>query len=151
MFRLGLDMHGVVDAAPEFFSTLSERLLKDGHKVHIVTGREDTKELQDEITACGMQDRYSSILSITSYQKQLGTPVCYLDGDPTQPMMDPQLWNQSKSILCATAGIDIMIDDSVLYEPSFRDIKAQYIIYTPAIQEFLNFLFYRGGIDLAAR
>ena len=152
MIKLGLDLHGVLDAAPKFFSLLAKQMREEGHEVHIITGREDTEELWYELCECGIagvhHKYYDSILSITTYQKKLGTPVCYLDDDPTQPMMDPKAWNPTKATLCATAGIDIMIDDSTLYEPYFRDIKTQYIIYSPAVMEWLNFLFYRGGIEL---
>lgn len=152
MIKLGLDLHGVIDAAPKFFSSLSEQIRKNGHQVYIITGREDTSELHDELKECGMEGvyhkNYDGILSITSYQKAQGTPVCYMDDDPTQPMMDPKIWNPTKAMLCATASIDIMIDDSTLYEPYFRDIKTQYIIYSPAVMEWLNFLFYMGGQKL---
>lgn len=138
--RLGLDLHGVIDAAPIFFSELSRMLLQRKHDVYIVTGREDCHELRQELSDCDML--YSGILSITSYQASQGTPIAYLDDRKSQPLMDPKVWNPTKAMLCATAGIDIMIDDSSLYEPYFRDIKTQYIIYTPAVQGFLNLMFY---------
>lgn len=146
MIRLGLDLHGVIDAAPMFFSALCKQMSKEGHEIYVITGREDTKELREELVACNIHLGYlAGILSITSYQKALGTAVYYLNDDPTQPMMDPKVWNTTKAALCASAGIHIMIDDSTLYEPYFRDIKTQYIIYTSAIQEWLNFLFYKSG------
>lgn len=149
MIRLGLDMHGVIDVAPKLFSNIACAMLERGNEVYIVTGREVADELLVELRACNMINDggllYTDILSITSYQKQLGTPVCYLKDDPTQPMMDPKIWNQSKAILCGAAGIDIMIDDSSLYEPFFRDIKTQYMIFTSAMQEMLNLICY-GGI-----
>lgn len=148
MIKLGLDLHGVIDSDPRFFSDLSCALLDYGHQVFIVTGREESDDLHDELQKCGMEthdiERYSRILSITTYQKKQGTPVHYLDENLTQPMMDPKIWNPTKAMLCATANIDIMIDDSVIYEPYFRDIKTQYIIYKPAVKEFLQFLFKYG-------
>ena len=145
MIRLGLDLHGVIDADPQFFTDLSDRLLVKGHEVHIITGREDSESLHDELKECGMETVtgrvYNSILSITTYQKSQGTPISYLDSDETKPLMDPAIWNPTKAMLCATAGIDIMIDDSALYESFFRDIKTQYIIYTPAIKNFLQAIF----------
>ena len=149
MIRLGLDLHGVIDVAPKTISFMSRQMRHRGHEVYIVTGREVTEELNDELQACGMKwpygQAYDGILSITTYQKDMGTPITYLNDDKTQPMMDPQIWNASKAMLCASAKIDIMIDDSTLYEPYFRDIKTQYIIYTPAVMEFLNFLLYTAG------
>lgn len=145
--RLGLDLHGVIDKDPVFFSQLADIMLIRGYEVHIVTGREDTEDLREELLKCGMissRNLYSSILSITTYQKQLGTPVSYLDGRESQPMMDPQIWNPTKAMLCASAGIDIMIDDSTLYEPFFRDIRTQYIIYSDAVREWLGMMFYQS-------
>ncbi len=150
MIKLGLDLHGVIDVAPKFFSALARQMLDRGHEIYIVTGREDTEELHDELKQCGMEGvhnykLYNSILSITSFRKEQGVSISYLEGRKSQPMMDPKVWNPTKAVLCATAGIDIMIDDSALYEPFFRDIKTQYIIFTPVVQEWLNLIYYQSG------
>jgi len=150
--RIGLDMHGVITDDPNFFSDLARMLIDHDNEVYIVTGREDCDELQGELRECNMINRdgklYSSILSITTYQKGQGIPISYLDGRLSQPMMDPSIWNPTKAMLCATAGVDIMIDDSVLYESYFKDIKTQYITYTPKMKAFLQRLFYYGGYKL---
>ena len=153
--KLGLDMHGVVDKDSVFFSHLADIMLLRDHEVHIVTGREDTEELREELANCSMivgsRDLFTSILSITTYQKALGVPVCYLNDDPTQPMMDPKVWNPTKATLCATAGIDVMIDDSTLYEPYFRDIKTQYIIFNDAVSTWLSLMFYQDYFTVPRR
>ena len=146
MIKLGLDVHGVIDDDPDLFADLSRMMFEQGHQVFIVTGREKHKELVDEMV--NYHIIYTDILSITSYQKTLGTPVSYLDDRKSQPMMDPKLWNPTKAMLCATAGIHIMVDDSLIYEKYFSDIKTQYIVYTPEIKEFLKTLFYFGGHKL---
>lgn len=148
MIRLGLDLHGVIDDDPEFFSNLAGTLKKRGHEVHIVTGREASEDLHNDLKGCGMEGVHDSILSITTYQKNQGVSVHYLDGRKSQPMMMPSIWNPTKAILCASAGIHIMIDDSTLYEPFFRDIKTQYITYNPEMKTFLRDIFYFGGIKL---
>jgi hypothetical protein len=149
VIRLGLDLHGVIDKDPTFFSQLADVMKYRNHEIYIVTGREDCVELREELEACSMPGRlYNGILSITSYQKSQGEPVSYLDGRLSQPMMNPKVWNPTKAMLCATAGIDIMIDDSALYEPYFRDIKTQYIIYTETIADWLGFMFYQGHFTL---
>ena len=147
MIKLGLDVHGVIDEDPEFFSDLSKTMFERGHEVYIITGREKTfgfvnKELKSYKIA------YVAILSITTYQKELGTSISYLDGRKSQPIMNPKIWNPTKAALCATAGIDIMIDDSLIYGKYFQDIKTQYITYTPQMKKFLKTLFYFGGTDL---
>jgi len=148
MIRLGLDLHGVIDVAPEFFSQLSRFMIDRAHEIYIVTGREEGDELNIELESCGMRSvrgqLYNRILSITSYQKAKGTPVSYLDDRKSQPIMEPSVWNPTKAALCASAGIDIMIDDSTLYEPYFRDIKTQYLIFNASVQQWLNLMFYYG-------
>lgn len=146
MIRLGLDVHGVIDRDHEFFSEVTKNLRYHSNEVIIITGRESCQELLDELVAYGIV--YDDILSITSYQKALGTPISYLDNRKSQPVMEPKIWNPTKAALCASAGIDIMIDDSTIYEEFFRDIKTQYIIYTPAVKELLKTLFYTGGSRL---
>jgi len=144
--RVGLDIHGVIDEDPIFFSDLSQAVHERGGDIIVVTGREKCKELVEEIE--GYRIVYTDILSITSYQKMLGTPVSYLDDRKSQPVMAPDVWNPTKAALCASAGIHVMIDDSTLYEAFFRDIKTQYIVYTPEVKEFLKILFYFGGYKL---
>lgn len=144
--RIGLDVHGVIDEDPVFFSELSQVIHERGGSIFIVTGREKCKELVEEIEYYKVV--YTDILSITSYQKVLGTPVSYLDDRKSQPLMDPKIWNPTKAMLCATAGIHIMVDDSLIYEKYFSDVKTQYIVYTPEVKEFLKILFYFGGYKL---
>lgn len=148
MIRLGLDLHGVVDDDPEFFCDLAETMRNMGHEIYIITGREINDSLHNELEECGMTKLCNGILSVTTYQKSLGTPISYLDGRKSQPLMDPAIWNPTKAMLCASMGIHIMIDDSTLYEPFFRDIKAQYIIYNPEMKTFLRDMFYFGGTKL---
>ena len=144
MIKLGLDVHGVIDEDPEFFSRLSEVTLEQGNEIYIITGREKTPDLVEEIRQKHKM-WYTDILSITTFQKKLGTSITYLDDRKSQPIMDPTIWNPTKAALCATAGIDIMIDDSLIYGKYFQDIKTQYITYTPQMKEFLRTLFYYGG------
>jgi hypothetical protein len=48
MIKLGLDVHGVIDDDPEFFSRFSEITLEQGNEVYIITGREKTSDLVEE-------------------------------------------------------------------------------------------------------
>jgi len=49
-FKIGLDLHGVIDALPEFFAFLTDSVIKNGGEVHIITGGSWTKELENQIT-----------------------------------------------------------------------------------------------------
>ena len=144
--RLGLDIHGVIDSDPVFFSELSQTVHERNGEVFIITGREKCAELLGEVEYYKVV--YKDILSITSYQQALGTPISYLDDRKSQPVMAPDIWNPTKAALCASANIHIMIDDSTIYEPFFQEIKTQYMVYTPEVKEFLKILFYFGGYRL---
>ena len=37
--KIGLDIHGVCDANPEFFAELTNLFIEAGHEIHILTGR----------------------------------------------------------------------------------------------------------------
>ena len=143
MIKIGLDLHGVIDKDPEFFSDLSKYMIKKDNEVYIITGHEEGKDLDNELKKYKMWDWHTSILSITSYQKNNGTSIEYLNGDKTQPMMNQVIWDTTKAVLCYRNKIDIMIDDSPIYGQYFKDnIKTQYILYNSSMREFLKTIFY---------
>lgn len=133
--KIGLDMHGVIDKDPALFAEISYYLILKGHEVHIITGRELGPILEKEIAACRIE--YTAVFSITSYHKGIGTYVTYKDGDKTQPLIAPPKWDRSKADYCNRVGIDIMIDDSEIYGQYFKNIRTQYIQWTPKFREFL--------------
>lgn len=140
MIKIGLDLHGVIDKDPHFFSNLSIKMMNEDNEVYVITGQENTEKLHKELKNYGI--KFTKVLSITSYNKKIGIPVRYLNGDPTQPMMDESVWNATKSVLCFINKIDIMIDDSLIYGKYFKKIDTQYIVYNKQVREFLKMLFY---------
>lgn len=138
--KIGLDVHGVIDVAPETFAQLTQRLMSAGHEVHVITGRELCAELFDKLDTAGI--RYIRVFSITSYHKSIGTYVTYKDGDPTQPLIAPPLWDRTKADYCAREKIDIHIDDTEEYGKYFRgpENKCQFILFTQEVEIFLKLL-----------
>ena len=45
IFKLGLDLHGVIDSIPNEFKFLSNAIVSSGGEVHILTGGSWTDEL----------------------------------------------------------------------------------------------------------
>jgi hypothetical protein len=133
--KIGLDVHGVIDKSPDIFARLTHVLKAQGNEIIIVTGRELCSELFDKLDTLGVV--YNEVFSITSYHKEIGTHITYKDGDPTQPLIAPPKWDRTKADFCAREGIDIHIDDSVIYGKYFDNIPTQYILFTEAVQEFL--------------
>jgi len=109
--KLGLDFHGVIDAAPVFFSWLSKKMVEDGHEVHIITGHELTSAFLKKLHNFGI--RYTHIFSISDFQKEQGNEIWY--DEKGTPWMDEELWNRSKATYCEKEGIDFHFDDSEKY------------------------------------
>jgi hypothetical protein len=53
-FKIGVDIHGVIDSLPELFSFLTESIVKNGGEVHIITGGSWSQELESQITNLGI-------------------------------------------------------------------------------------------------
>ena len=114
--KIGIDLHGVSDAFPTFFSVLTQLFVEAGHEIIVITGPSVNDKTIAEIEACGIS--YTSILSIVDYLKEKGTPCVYDDNGNF--WIDDIEWNQTKSILCEKYGIDFHIDDSSHYGRYFK-------------------------------
>jgi 8-oxo-dGTP diphosphatase len=122
MIKIGIDVHGVADALPHFFSELSRILVENGHEVHILTGAEHTETLEYEIRHI-LKLSYTHFFSTTTYHKNAGTEITYIDGNP---YMDNKIWNRAKSEYCKAHGIHLHIDDSDVYGKYFMTPFAQF-------------------------
>ncbi|WP_300669024.1 hypothetical protein [Desulfoluna sp.] len=115
IIKLGIDVHGVADTFPDFFSKVSRELVSQGHEVHIITGAEHTRALElylkDQL---GLS--WTHLFSVTTYHKKEGTEVTYIDGNP---YMDNRIWSRSKAEYCRRNGIELHIDDSDIYGKYF--------------------------------
>ncbi len=122
--KLGLDIHGVIDASPEFFSELSNKLVEDGNEVHIITGASKTEEIIKRLA--GWNIKYTHFYSIVDWAERTGIEVNWTADGPT---MNEFVWNTAKSLYCAESGIDVHVDDTLTYGHFFGNIRAQFIHY----------------------
>ncbi|GAB6094940.1 hypothetical protein JCM14469_11920 [Desulfatiferula olefinivorans] len=129
MIKIGIDVHGVADALPHFFSELSRILVENGHEVHILTGAEHTETLEYEIRHI-LNLTYTHFFSTTTYHKNAGTEITYIDGNP---YMDNKIWNRAKSEYCRAHGIHLHIDDSDVYGKYFMTPYA--LFQCPLVRE----------------
>lgn len=113
--KIGLDIHGVIDSDPDFFSDLSKDLVAAGWEVHIITGPTKTKarkELEQyKIT-------FTHFFSIEDYHIAKGTEVSY--DEKGNPWMNKDHWDQTKGEYCYKMGISLHIDDSDMYQRFFK-------------------------------
>jgi len=114
--KIGLDIHGICDAKPEFFSELSRLFVNAGHDVHIITGRRVSDGALDEIKDLGLS--YTHFFSISDYHVEKGTKVW--EDDDGNPWLEGELWDRTKGDYCAKHNIDFHIDDTARYGDYFK-------------------------------
>ena len=112
--KLGLDIHGVIDTDPLFFSKLTKDLISTGWEVHIITGP-SAEKVKKELSSWNIF--YTHIFSILDHHISLGTKIDYV-GD--KPYMDAVLWDRTKGDYCYREGINLHLDDTERYKNYFK-------------------------------
>ena len=119
-FKLGLDIHGVVDAMPEFFSFLTDYFIKNGGEVHIITGGRWDSEFEKQLNDFGV--KWTHKFSVYDYLKESDAEVIgkvqFPDGT-IQKKFKNEDWDLIKSQYCKENGIDLHIDDTLIYNNFF--------------------------------
>lgn len=116
IFKIAIDIHGVIDALPEIFAFLSKAVIEAGWEVHILTGKHWTSKIDNDLKKFGIS--WTNYFSISDYHKKLWTPISYIKED--HPYIDTDLWNATKAIYCKEKWIDLCIDDSSEYHKYFE-------------------------------
>jgi len=115
-FKVSLDIHGVIDELPVFFSAFSKSLVDSGMELHIVTGG-SIERAKRELKLHNIT--YTHLFSILDYHVENGTPTFGNHPKYGFPMIDDAIWDQTKSKYCEDHDIDLHIDDTVAYGDSF--------------------------------
>lgn len=113
--KIGLDVHGICDANPEFFSELSRLFVVAGHELHIITGRRISDGALEEIRDLGIS--YTHFFSISDYHQEIGTRMW--EDDDGNPWLEGELWDRTKGDYCKKHKIDFHIDDTERYGQYF--------------------------------
>jgi hypothetical protein len=109
--KIGLDIHGVIEASPSLFSKISQLVVRDGGEVHILTGIPLSKTVLNDLKKYKI--KYTHLFSILDYHQELGTPIKWdKNGNGS---IDPYLWDKTKSDYCRKHKIDLHFDDSNVY------------------------------------
>lgn len=113
--KIGIDLHGVSDAYPTFFSELCKLFIAAGGEVHLMTGELVTEKLHEQIERCGIT--YTHLFSISEYHKEKGTPMRF--DEKGTPWIDEELWCRSKGDYAREHKLDIVFDDTEEYAKYF--------------------------------
>jgi len=120
--KFGFDLHGVVTDRPVMFAVIAKALIKDGHEVHMITGKRDDEDLKKELAE--LKFPYTHIFSITTYHEEIGTKMSY--DDDRNPFMDGYKWDRTKGDYARRVGLDILFDDSDTYGMFFSTPYARF-------------------------
>ena len=113
-FKLGLDLHGVIDANPTFFVTLAKDIVSRGSEVHIITGE---SYFQAECYLLELDEHHDQwwthFYSIDDDFLDQGIP--FVIREKNGRYYDEDLWNKAKVKYCLDWQISFHIDDSEKY------------------------------------
>ena len=118
--KLGLDVHGVIDHDPVFFSKLSRMVMDNGGEVHIITGGSWTLEFEEEVRSKGVVwTHHFSVYDHLIGQETLTVgEVSFPDGK-TQKKFVNGVWDPIKGEYCREHNISIHFDDTLVYRDYF--------------------------------
>jgi len=121
VFKLGLDIHGVIDKYPKEMSYISSAIILSGGEVHIITGGSWNKELDDLLKKLNI--KWTKIFSIYDHLVKIGEETDGVHTFPNgkiQKKFKSEIWDKAKSEYCLFNNISIHIDDNSLYGSFFK-------------------------------
>lgn len=116
--RLALDLHGILNTAPEFFAIITQSLVKDGWEIHVLTGSH-LKELKVEEDLKKYGIGYTHVFSIADHHRNNKTPGMWYD-EKGDPWVSDEDWDKTKAIYCKEHEIAFCIDDTARYAKYFE-------------------------------
>ncbi len=90
---VALDIDGTIDQHPEFFAHLSRSLVESGHRVVVITFRENAGETAAALDAWGV--RYHELI-VNDLDEQLAVGVL-----------------EWKGVVCRRLGVDVFFEDDL--------------------------------------
>lgn len=126
-FKLGIDIHGVIDSAPAIFSFLSHSVINSGGEVHIITGGSWTPQLESMLVEMGIKWTHSCSIYDNLLKTENVTNKTYFFKDGTKQVKFPdEIWNKAKAEYCTKHNISLHIDDTTVYGNFFTTPFARF-------------------------
>ena len=132
-YKIGLDIHGVIDKYPGEFSFITKELKDLGYEIHILTGHLPDDEIKQELKKYNIV--YDKLFSILGHHRKLNSKMWQ---DDRGWWIDDLLWNKTKGEYCLEQGINFHLDDSPVYGNYFSTPYGQ-LVYTN--------IFYEGKLE----
>lgn len=129
--KIGLDIHGVIDASPQLFCMITQMLAREneyhnqGHEIHVMTGRVWGDDLGHDLARMGIY--WTHFFSITQSLIDQNIPLTYdLKGNPWTRDEDTWHWDRAKGLYALKHGLDMVYDDSDKYHHFFKTPYCRY-------------------------
>lgn len=114
---LALDLHGIINAQPDFFAALTKSLKKDGWEIHVLTGSHiEENKIKEELASYDLE--YTHLFSIADYHRENKTTGMWYD-EKGDPWVSDEDWNKTKAEYCKKNNISFCIDDTAKYANYF--------------------------------
>ena len=119
-YKVGLDLHGVTDALPDFFAFLTDSIVKNGGEVHILTGGSWTQELESQLLDYGIKwtHKFSVYDHLIKVDTKIVGEIQFPDGT-IQKKFEDGAWDKVKAEYCREHSISLHIDDTLIYNDFF--------------------------------
>lgn len=129
-FKLGLDVHGVIDSMPKQFTFLTNAIISAGGEVHILTGGSWTPEFETQLRSYGVKwtHQFSVYDHLLKTAKVVGE-IQFPDGT-VQKKFEDGVWDNVKGDYCRDNNISLHIDDTLIYNDHFTTPYARLWTHT---------------------
>jgi len=119
MFRISIDVHGVIDSMPKEFKFLTNAIISAGGDVHILTGASWTPEFEAQLKSYGVKwtHQFSVYDHLLKTAKVVGE-IQFPDG-VVQKKFEDGVWDNVKGDYCRDNNISLHIDDTLIYNDFF--------------------------------
>lgn len=126
--KIGIDLHGVIDSDPGFFKDILGFMSTNGVEVYIVSGP-PVADIIVELEKLGIEKEthYKNVYSVVDFLKESGVKMWQDDRD--RWWTNDNDWWDSKAKICDKHSLESMLDDKEMYEPAFKDIETEFILY----------------------
>ena len=120
-YKIGFDLHGVIDSLPDLFSFLSEAIVKNGGEVHILTGSSWTEKTEDLLNSYGIvwTHAFSVYDELIRSNTKIVGEIQFPDGT-IQKKFEDGAWDHVKAEYCEKENITLHLDDTLIYNDHFR-------------------------------
>lgn len=119
VYKLGIDVHGVIDDLPEFFSFLTNAVISSGGEIHVITGGSWCDDLEDSIKSTGI--KWTHCFSVYDHliSTERSNGIYKFSDGTVQKKFNDEIWNKAKADYCRNNNISLHIDDTSVYGDYF--------------------------------